>query len=88
MEKNKKRIIENLIRLSTEKNCKCVHNIRRTQGSKNARTQCDIRRVQRHSDLCTLLISQAYNYAMPPWLILLFPAGNLFPVWNSHLSIP
>ena len=36
MEKNKKRIIENLIRLSTEKNCKCVHNIRRTQGSKNA----------------------------------------------------
>lgn len=39
-------------------------------------------------NLCTLPIFRAYNYAMPPWLILLFPAGNLFPVWNSHLSIP
>lgn len=58
------------------------------QKEKEARTQCDMTRVQRYNNLCTLVIFQAYNYAVPPWLILLFPAGNLFPVWNSHLSIP
>lgn len=32
-------------------------------------------------------ISQVYNYAVLPWLILLFLAEIPFPAWNSHLLV-
>lgn len=55
--------------------------------TREARTQCSITRTQRHENLCVLAISQVYNYAVLPWLILLFLAEIPFPAWNSHLLV-